>query len=88
MPDGAYKIGLRPHHLLPEGEGVEVDGEVHIAEISGSESIIRVTVEGNNWVSEAHGIHTYEFGQSARFFFDSNRCLYFDANEMLIETRV
>jgi len=88
MPDGAYKIGLRPHHLLPKGEGVEVDGEVHIAEISGSESIIRVTVEGNNWVSEAHGIHTYEFGQSARFFFDSNRCLYFDANEMLIETRV
>jgi len=88
MPDGAYKIGLRPHHLLPVGEGIEVDGEVQIAEISGSESIIRVIVEGNNWVSEAHGIHGYEFGENARFFFDSNRCLYFDANEMLIETQV
>ena len=86
MPDGAYKIGLRPHHLSPDGDGVEVGGEVQIAEISGSESIIRVIIEGNDWVSEAHGIHGYEFGQSASFFFDSSRCLYFDANEMLIET--
>lgn len=88
MPDGAYKIGLRPHHLSPEGDGVEVVGEVQIAEISGSESIIRINIEGNDWVSEAHGIHGYEFGQSASFFFDSNRCLYFDANEMLIEAQV
>jgi glycerol transport system ATP-binding protein len=88
MPDGHYKIGLRPHHLSPDGTGVEVEGEVQIAEISGSESIVRVIVEGNNWVSETHGIHSYEFGQSAGFFFDSSRCLYFDANEMLIETRV
>ena len=88
MPDGLYKIGLRPHHLSPGGTGVEVKGEVQIAEISGSESIVRVIVEDNNWVSEAHGIHSYEFGQSASFFFDSSRCLYFDANEMLIETQV
>ncbi len=85
MPDGNYKMGLRPHHLSPDGDGVEVGGEVQIAEISGSESIIRVMIEGNNWVSETHGIHSYEFGQSARFFFDSSRCLYFDANEKLIE---
>jgi glycerol transport system ATP-binding protein len=88
MPDGAYKIGLRPHHLSPDGDGVEVGGEVQIAEISGSESIIRVIIEGNDWVSEAHGIHGYEFGQSASFFFDSSRCFYFDADEMLIETQV
>jgi glycerol transport system ATP-binding protein len=88
MPDGKYTIGLRPHHLLPDGEGVEVDGEVQIAEISGSESIIRVVVEGNNWVSETRGIHKYAFGQNASFFFDSSRCLYFDADEMLIETQL
>lgn len=87
MPDGRYKIGIRPHHLSPVGSGVEVDGEVQIAEISGSESIVRVIVEGNNWVSEAHGIHAYEVGQKASFFFDSARCLYFDANEMLIQTQ-
>ena len=86
LQDGSYKIGIRPHHLSPDGTGVEVKGEVQISEISGSESIIRVVVEGNNWVSETHGIHGYEFGQSASFFFDSNRCLYFDANDKLIDT--
>ena len=87
MADGEYKIGLRPHHLLPgsDDDGVSVNGEVQIAEISGSESIVRVIVEGNNWVSESHGIHAYEFGEKGSFFFDSSRCLYFDANEKLID---
>jgi len=86
MPDGNYCLALRPHHLLPQGEGVEVAGEVQIAEISGSESTVRINVEGNNWVSETHGIHNYEFGQTVSFFFDPNRCLYFDSEERLIET--
>ncbi len=84
MPDGKYKIGLRPHHLSPASGDIEVRGEVQIAEISGSESIIRVNIEGNNWVSEAHGIHGYEFGQNASFFFDAERCFYFDSDEQLI----
>ena len=88
LPDGPYSIGLRPHHLLPDGNGVEVDGEVQIAEISGSESIMRVNIEGNSWVSEAHGIHSFKFGERRSFFFDSNRCLYFDSNDKLVETQV
>ncbi|NCF35050.1 MAG: ATP-binding cassette domain-containing protein [Gammaproteobacteria bacterium] len=88
MPDGKYKIGLRPHHLSPEFGGVKVNGQVQIAEISGSESIIRVNIEGNNWVSEAHGVHSFGFGQSAAFFFDAERCFYFDANEKLIDSGV
>ena len=86
LADGQYMIGLRPHHLLPAGDGVEVEGEVQIAEISGSESIVRVNVEGNNWVSEAHGIHAYEYGARASFYFDPGRCMYFDADDKLIAT--
>ena len=86
MPDGLYSLALRPHHLMPQGQGVEVGGEVQIAEISGSESTVRINVEGNNWVSEAHGIHNYEFGQIAKFYFDPGRCMYFDSEDRLIET--
>jgi glycerol transport system ATP-binding protein len=86
MPDGHYTIGLRPHHLLPGGNGVEVSGEIQIAEISGSESTMRVNIEGNDWVSEALGIHSYQYGERRSFFFDAERCLYFDANDRLIET--
>jgi glycerol transport system ATP-binding protein len=78
MEDGNYKIGLRPHHLLPDGKGIIVDGEVQISEISGSESIIRVKVDGNSWVSEAPGIHSYEFGEKAEFGFNEHNCMYFD----------
>lgn len=85
LPDGDYKIALRPHHLLPGSDGgVRVDGEVQIAEISGSESIVRVNIAGNNWVSEAHGIHSYEYAARASFVFDPVRCLYFDAEGKLI----
>ena len=86
MPDGKYKIGLKAHHLSPASGEVEVRGEVQIAEISGSESLIRVNIEGNQWVSEAHGIHGYDFGQKASFFFDAERCFYFDSNEQIIDS--
>ncbi len=84
LADGEYKIGIRPHHLLPGNQGVVVEGEVLISEISGSESILRVNVEGNHWVSEAHGVHSYDFREQASFCFDAQRCLYFDADEKTI----
>lgn len=85
LPDGSYKIGLRPHHLMPEGRGVKVDGVVQIAEISGSESIIRIDINGNIWVSEAHGIHSFEFGEKASFVFNKAHCMYFGSDGRLIE---
>ncbi len=85
LPDEEYKIALRPHHLLPEGEGVEVSGIVQIAEISGSESIIRVKVNGNVWVSQAPGIHSFEYGEKATFVFNTEHCLYFGGDDRLIE---
>lgn len=86
LDDGEYRIGLRAYHLLPEGEGVKVEGKVQIAEISGSQSIIRVNVHGNSWVSETHGVHDYEFGERAVFVFDANQCMYFGPDGRLIET--
>ncbi len=85
MPDGEYKMALRPHHLLTEGSGVKVGGIVQIAEISGSESIIRVKINGNIWVSQTDGIHSIVYGKKASFFFDSDNCLYFGGNDRLID---
>jgi glycerol transport system ATP-binding protein len=85
LPDGAYKIGLRPHHLVPQGQGVEVNGTVQITEISGSESIIRVKVNGNVWVSQTPGIHAYEYGDKARIYFDAGNCMYFGTDDTLID---
>jgi glycerol transport system ATP-binding protein len=80
LPDGAYRIGLRPHHVLPvpgRGSGVQVDCRVLISEISGSESVIHFDLDGLTWVSLSHGVHSFKVGATARFELDVARCLYF-----------
>ena len=87
LEDGSYTMGIRPHHLTLDGSketAVRVDGTVLVAEISGSESIIHVNVQGNNWVSESHGIHPFEVGDSAGLFMKVERCLYFDSRGELV----
>lgn len=87
LEDGSYTMGIRPHHLTLDGSGetaVKVDGTVLVAEISGSESVIHVNVQGNNWVSESHGIHPYEVGDPAGLFMKVERCLYFDSRGELV----
>ena len=85
LPDGQYKIALRPHHLVLEKQEVEVNGTVQIAEISGSESIIRISVNGNVWVSQTQGIHSFVYGEKIRIYFDAAQCMYFGADEQLID---
>lgn len=80
IPDGAYTIGLRPHHVLPapgRAHGVEVECRVLIAEISGSESVIHFDLGGLTWVSLSHGVRAFKVGETARFELDVARCLYF-----------
>lgn len=80
LADGAYTIGLRPHHVLPapgRGNGVQAECEVLIAEISGSESVVHFDLGGMTWVSLSHGVHGFRVGETARFELDVARCLYF-----------
>jgi glycerol transport system ATP-binding protein len=80
LPDGAYTVSLRPHHVRPapgRGQGVEAEGKVLIAEISGSESVIHFDLGGLTWVSLSHGVHGFKVGETARFELDVARCLYF-----------
>lgn len=86
LQDGTYMIGVRPHHLKPEKDAIEVTAEVLIAEISGSESIIHMTLEGNNWVSRHHGVKTYNVGEKSSFYFNTEHCLYFDQEGKFITT--
>ncbi|MEM7216656.1 MAG: ABC transporter ATP-binding protein [Pseudomonadota bacterium] len=82
LPDGDYKVGIRPHHVTPVKSGktpVGITGTVKVAELSGSESMIHFDALGHSWISLAHGIHPFEAGSEASLFFDASNCLYFDA---------
>lgn len=65
-------------------DGAHLEGEVQIAELSGSESIIHFSHHGLNWVSQSHGVQAIEVGETAGFRLDVRRCLYFSEDGELI----
>jgi len=89
LPDGRYTIGLRPHHVLPDRAApldVEIKGRVAVAELSGAESIIHFDAYDAPWVSLSPGVHAFAGGETATFFADMTKCLYFDATGALVAT--
>ena len=87
IPDGAYTIGIRPHHISPVAHGAAIgsfEGRVLVTELSGSESIIHVDVGGSTWVSQSHGIHPFKVGETARLHADLDQALFFGANDELM----
>jgi len=89
LADGRYTIGLRPHHVLPQKNApsdVEIKGQVVVAELSGSESIIHFNAYGTSWVSLSHGVHPFDPNQAVTLFADMNHCFYFDGSDKLVAT--
>jgi glycerol transport system ATP-binding protein len=84
---GNYTVGIRPHHISPVANGkaaAQIEGRVQIAEISGSESVIHFEHGELSWVSQSHGVHAIQVGETARFYIDVERCMYFDDDGGLI----
>jgi len=76
LPDGAYTLGIRPHHITPKprsDEAVRLAGKVLVTELSGSESVIHFELQGETWVSQSHGIHAFEVGAHAACEGDAGR---------------
>ena len=87
LADQVYTMGIRPHHLTLQSmadNAVVINGRVQVAELSGSQSVIRVAVEQNDWVSESHGIHPFQSGDQATLYLHPDKALYFDQNDQLI----
>lgn len=82
LTPGTYHFGLRPQHLRIEAReepsGVAFPGEVTVAEISGSETLIHIEHEDNPWVLVAPGVHTLEPGQRVSVGLDPARLYAFD----------
>lgn len=86
-PDGSYTLGIRPHHVTPVAKSADaaaLEGRVLVTELSGSESILHFDFDGNTWVSQAHGIHPFNVGDTATLYLDTGAALYFDRDNRLI----
>ncbi len=87
LPDGDYTMGIRPHHVTPHGSGsgtVELEGNVLVTELSGSESVVHFDLDGHTWISQSHGIHPFEIGSTARFCLEISKLKLFDLDDRLV----
>ncbi len=92
LNDGPYDFGVRPHHVQPArghgAEGAFVEGKVHVAEISGSESMVHFDLQGEPWVSLAQGVHAFDVGETACFHIDVDHSMLFSTEGDLVATMV
>lgn len=85
--DGRCIFAVRPHHVTPERRSagaVEISGPVLVTELSGSESVIHFRQGGDVWVSQSHGIHAFDVGETAALYADVSEGFYFDESGELI----
>ncbi|MDY8109462.1 ABC transporter ATP-binding protein [Fulvimarina sp. 2208YS6-2-32] len=80
LADGAYQIGIRPHHLSlkpAEGGMASLDARIALSEVTGSQSFIHADRGENRIVALVHGIHRVEPGEMIRLSFDPAKILVF-----------
>jgi glycerol transport system ATP-binding protein len=61
-----------------------LEGRVLVAELSGSESILHLNMNGQTWVSQSHGIHPFPVGSTAKLYVDVDQSFFFDGDDRLI----
>jgi len=87
LKDGAYKVGIRPHHLMlhpPKTDAIEVSAAVSTTEITGSESFIHLMHGDLRWVALTHGVHRVDVGDQVPVFLDPAGFLIFDGEDRLV----
>lgn len=87
LPNGSYTAGIRANHLSvtkPADDAVPFQGEVELAEITGSETFVHVHFNDISWVVQEEGVHNPALGETATFFIDPSRLFVFGADEKLV----
>src|SRR5262249_60778654 len=79
LPDGPSPLGIRPHHISPVAKdraATPLDGQVQIAELSGSESTIHFLHGWLQWVSQSHGMHAVGVRPTLPLFLHTDHAPY------------
>jgi glycerol transport system ATP-binding protein len=80
VPDGAYMIGFRAHHLsldpLP-APAIALPGTVSVAEITGSESFVHLDIGAHRLVALVPGVRRLEPGTPVTAWLDPSRIFLF-----------
>ena len=87
LKPGNYTVGVRANHLSVQPEddqSIAMQGEVELAEITGSETFVHVHFNDVSWVIQEEGVHNPRLGEVATFYIDPKRLFAYDANDRLV----
>ncbi len=77
LPDGAYRGGVRPHHLTLAAQEEGFAATVVVTEVTGSETYIHADIGNNRIIALVHGIKRLDAGATIRLIFDPANVLIF-----------
>lgn len=80
LRDGRYRLGVRANHLTLERASeaaIEIQAEVDLAEVSGSETFVHVRHNNLDWVVQEEGVHLLDRGAAVAFYIDPARLYVF-----------
>jgi glycerol transport system ATP-binding protein len=86
LAPGRYRFGVRPSHVSLEtiaGDGVAIDAQVDLAEISGSETYLHLRHGDLAFIAQVKGVHAFAIGAPIQVWLDRARLFAFDAEGRL-----
>jgi len=88
LADGIYTLAVRPHHLSrarETAEDIEVNGIVSVTELTGSETFVHFSMEGNLWVALLHDVEEFAVASTVTFYLKAQHLFLFDSDDALVE---
>jgi glycerol transport system ATP-binding protein len=88
---GNYRFGIRPNHLkfVPTDDSdLEVSMNVDLVEISGSETLIRLSNKHFNLVMHLAGVYKYHTDTQIKVYIPIHKLFVFGTNDLLIKSPV
>lgn len=89
LPAGQYRFGVRASHLTLQpqsADDLELEVQVDVAEISGSETFLHVEHALFPLVLHLNGIHSFEIGERIRIYFPTHKIFVFDQQGEIVHT--
>lgn len=87
LPDGSYRIGIRPHHLMlksSQDTSLDIEAPVTTTEITGSETFVHVQQDDLKLVVLTHGVHRVQIGDRIKISLDTSKFFVFDREDRLL----
>lgn len=88
---GDYRFGIRPNHLKMtpvDDNDLELSMRVDLAEISGSETMIRISNDHFHLVMHLAGVHKYHTDTQIKVYVSIHKVFIFDMDGLLIKAPI